>query len=207
MRKPNLTQKIEGKNKMNNQEYETKLKILEKTLEEQQKQIKKFQDIQELQELHTNYAYLLLARDWEKIVDLFTDDAVAILHRRGRFQGKSAIIEIFKKVVQNNSSGKGRDSHVAVQPIIHVDGDKAAAQWLMFVISVDSKGEYENIIQHGRHEIEYVRINGKWRIKYMLFTSPWPREAWSNPTLEQLAQWGKEDKHLYENRNNFPNSF
>jgi ketosteroid isomerase-like protein len=90
---------------MNTQEYETKLKMLEKTLEEQQKQIKKFQDIQELQELHTNYAYLLLARDWKKIVDLFTDDAVAILHRRGRFQGKAAIIDIFKKVVQNNSRG------------------------------------------------------------------------------------------------------
>jgi hypothetical protein len=94
-----------------------------------------------------------------------------------------------------------------VQPIIHADGDKATAQWLMFVISVDSKGEYETIIQHGRHEMEYVRINGKWKIKYMLFTSPWPREAWSNPTLEQLAQWEKEDKHPYENRNNFPGSF
>ena len=56
---------------MNTQEYETKLKMLEKTLEEQRKQIKKFQNIQELQELHTNYAYLLLARDWEKIADLW----------------------------------------------------------------------------------------------------------------------------------------
>jgi ketosteroid isomerase-like protein len=192
---------------MNTQEYETKLKMLEKTLEEQQKQINKFQDIQELQELHTNYAYLLLARDWEKIADLFTDDAVAILHRRGRFRGKAAIIDIFKNVVRNNSNGKGRDSHVAVQPIIHVDGDKATAQWLMFIISVDPESGVENIIQHGRHEMEYVRINGRWKIKYMLFTSPWPREAWSHPTLEQLAQWEKEDKHPYENRNIFPDSF
>ena len=190
---------------MNTQEYERKLVILEKTLNEQQKQIKKFQDIQELQELHTNYAYLLLACDWGKIVDLFTDDAVAILHGRGRFQGKAAIIDIFKNVVQNNR-GKGRDGHVAVQPIIHVDGDKATAQWLMFIISRDPKGEYENIIQHGRHEMEYVRVNGTWKIKYMLFTSPWPREAWSKPTLEQLAQWEKEDKHPYEDKNNFPDS-
>jgi ketosteroid isomerase-like protein len=192
---------------MNTQEYETKIKMLEKNLEEQQKQLKRFQDIQELQELHTNYAYLLLARDWEKIVDLFTDDAVAILHRRGRFQGKAAIIDIFKKVVQNNSRGKGRDSHVAVQPVIHMDGEKATAQWLMFVISTDSNRRTETIVQHGRHEMEYVRINGKWKIKYMLFTSPWPREAWSNPTLEQLAQWEKEDRHPYESQNNFPDSF
>jgi hypothetical protein len=192
---------------MNTQEYEAKLKSLEKTLEEQQKQIKKFQDIQELQEMHSNYAYLLLSRNWEKISDLFTYDAVAILHKRGRFQGKAAIIEIFKKVVQNNSKGKGRDSHVAVQPVIHVDGDKASAQWLMFVISTDPESGRETIIQHGRHEMEYVRVDGKWKIKYMLFTSPWPREAWSNPTLEQLAQWEKEDKHPYESKNNFPDSF
>lgn len=192
---------------MSTQEYERKLRILEKTLNEQQKQIKKFQDIQEVQELHTNYAYLLLTRDWKKIADLFTDDAVAILHRRGRFQGKAAITNIFKAVVQNNSMGKGRDGHVAVQPIIHVNGDKATAQWLMFIISNDPKTGYENIIQHGRHEVEYVRINGMWKIKYMLFTSPWPREAWTNPTSEQLAQWEKEDKHPYENSNNFPDSF
>lgn len=192
---------------MNTQEYENRIKMLEQTLEEQQRQIKKLQDIQDLQELHTNYAYLLLARDWEKIVDLFTDNAVAILHKRGRFQGKASIIEIFKKVVQNNSKGRGRDSHVAVQPIIHVDGDKATAQWLMFVISTDPDGHSESIIQHGRHEMEYCRINGKWKIKYMLFTSPWPREAWSNPTVEQLAQWEKEDKHPYESRDNFPDSF
>jgi ketosteroid isomerase-like protein len=150
---------------------------------------------------------LLLTRNWEKIAGLFTDDAVAILHKRGRFKGKAAIVEIFKKVVQNNSKGMGRDSHVAVQPIIHVEGDKAAAQWLMFVISVDSTTGIENIIQHGRHEMEYTRINGSWKINYMLFTSPWPREALSNPTLEQLAQWEIEDQHPYENKNNFPNSF
>ena len=145
------------------QDYEAKIRELEKILEVQQKQIQKFQDIVDLQELHSNYAYLLLARDWEKIVDLFTDDAVAILHRRGRFVGKAAIIDIFKNVVLNNSKGKGRDSHVAVQPIIHVDGDKATAQWLMFVISVDPATNHETIIQHGRHEMEYARINANGR--------------------------------------------
>lgn len=192
---------------MSTQDYEVKIRELEKTLEIQQRQIQKFQDILDLQELHSNYAYLLLARDWEKIVDLFTDDAVAILHRRGRFVGKAAIIDIFKNVVQNNSKGKGRDSHVAVQPVIHVDGDKASAQWLMFVISTDPETNREIIIQHGRHEMEYVRIKGKWKIKYMLFTSPWPRELWSNPTPEQLAQWEKEDRHPYESKKLFPGSF
>jgi len=192
---------------MNTQEHETRLVKLEKALEEQQRQIKKLQDIVDLQELHSNYAYLLLVRDWEKIVDLFTDDAVAILHKRGRFKGKAAIVDIFKKVVMNNSKGKGRDSHVAVQPVIHVEGDKATAQWLMFVISVDPSTGIESIIQHGRHEMEYARVNGVWKIKYMLFTSPWPREEWSNPTPEQLTEWEKEDRNPYENKNNFPNSF
>ncbi len=192
---------------MNVEDCAAKIKVLEKVLEEQQKRLQQFQDIRDLQELHTNYAYLLLVRDWEKIADLFTDDAVAILHKRGRFRGKGEIIDIFKKVVQNNSKGKGRDSHVAVQPVIHVDGDKATAQWLMFVISADPATGHETIIQHGRHEMEYARINGAWKIKYMLFTSPWPREAWSSPTIEQLAQWEKEDKHPYESANNFPASF
>jgi len=192
---------------MNILEYEAKLKNLEETVKNLQQQLKTLQDIQELQELHTNYAYLLLQRNWEKIVDLFADDAVVILHKRGRFRGKESIINIFKQVVQNNSPGKGRDSHVAVQPIIHVNGDKAKAQWLMFVISTDPNSGHETIIQHGRHEIEYIRTNGKWKIRYMLFTSPWPREPWSNPTLENLVEWQKLDQNPYESQIDFPDSF
>jgi hypothetical protein len=30
----------------------------------------------------------------------------------------------------------------------------------------------------------------------MLFTSPWPREAWSNPTIEQLAKWEKDTQDI-----------
>lgn len=111
------------------EEYEKKFKRLEAVLEENKKQLKRFKDIQELQELHLNYAYLLCTREWEKIVDLFTDDAMAILHRRGRFEGKEEIIKIFKEIVKNNR-GRGRDGHLALQPIINVDGDKATAQWL-----------------------------------------------------------------------------
>jgi ketosteroid isomerase-like protein len=126
-------------------------------------------------------------------VDLFSDDAIAILPKHGRFQGKEAIREEFKQVVKTNR-GEERNSHVAVQPIIHVNGDKATAQWLMYILAVDPKGEYENIFQHGRHDVEYVRINGQWKIKYLIFTTPWPREARSKPTLEQLAEWAKENK-------------
>lgn len=168
--------------------YEERLKQLETVLEDHEKQLRRFKDIQELQELHTNYAYLLCTREWEKIIDLFTDDAVTILHRRGRFEGKAEITKIFKEVVQNNR-GKGRDGHLAFQPSIQVDGDKATAHWLMYIMMLDPEGRHENMWSHGRHDVEYVRVNGTWKMKYMLFTSPWPREAWSNPTIQQLAKW------------------
>lgn len=171
--------------------YEERIKKLESIVEDQQKQLQMFKDLRDLQDLHTDYAYLLLTREWEKIVDLFTDDAVAILHIRGRFEGKAEITRIFKEITQNNR-GKGRDGHLALQPSIQVDGDKATAHWLMYIMMLDLKGGHDNMWMHGRHDIHYVRINGKWKIKFMLFTSPWPREEWSFPTLEQLANWEKE---------------
>lgn len=172
------------------EKYEQRIKDLENILEDQQKQLQLFKDLHELQELHTNYAYLLLTREWEKIVDLFTDDAVAILHRRGRFEGKEQLTQIFKDITKNNR-GKGRDGHLALQPSIQVDGDNATANWLMYIMMLDPQGGYENTWMHGRHDMRYVRINEKWKIKYMLFTAPWPREEWSQPTLEQLANWEK----------------
>ena len=172
------------------EQYEQRIEKLEARVVDQQKQLQIFKDREELQELHTEYAYLLLTREWEKIVELFTDDAVAILHRRGRFEGKAGLIQIFQDITKNNR-GKGRDGHLALQPSIQVDGDTATAHWLMYVMMLDPKGGggFDNTWIHGRHDMEYVRINGKWKIKYMLFTSPWPREEWSQPTLEQLASW------------------
>jgi ketosteroid isomerase-like protein len=177
---------------MTEEKYEERIERLEKIMKYHEKALRTFKDIKELQDLHTTYAYLLCTREWEKIVDLFTDDAVAVLHRRGRFKGKEELTKIFKEVVQNNR-GKGRDGHVALQPDIQVEGDKAAAHWLMYIMIMDPNGGHENMWTHGRHDVEYVRVKGAWKIKYMLFTSPWPREAWSNPTLEQLAEWEKED--------------
>jgi ketosteroid isomerase-like protein len=173
---------------MTTEKCEERIKQLQKVLKDHETELKRFKDIKELQDLHTSYAYLLCTREWEKIVDLFTDDAVAILHRRGRFSGKEELRKIFKEVVQNNR-GKGRDGHLASQPSIEVNGDLATAHWLMYIMILDPNGGYENMWTHGRHDMEYVRVNGRWKIKYMLFTSPWPREPWSKPTLEQLAEW------------------
>lgn len=175
---------------MTTERYEKRLKRLENVLEDYERKLKRLDNIQEIKDLHTNYAYWLCSREWEKIVDCFTEDAIVILHRRGRFEGKAEITKIFKVVVQNNA-GKGRDGHIALQPIINVDGDKATAQWLMYIMILDPKGGHENNWMHGRHDVEYVRINGKWKIQSMIFTSPWPREAWSFPKLEQLKKWRK----------------
>jgi len=172
---------------MTTEEYEKRIKDLENLVEAQGMQLRVLKDMQELQELHTNYAYLLLTREWEKIVDLFTDDAVIILHRRGRFEGKVEITNAFKDVVKNNR-GKGRDGHLALQPIIHIDGDRATAQWLMYIMMLDPDGGYKNMWMHGRHDVEYVRVDGTWKMNYMAFTSPWPREVWSQPALELLKR-------------------
>lgn len=176
---------------MTKEEYKKRIERLEKIIVHHEKELRTFKDIKELQDLHTMYAYLLCTREAEKIVDLFTDDAVAILHRRGRFKGKEELTKIFREVVQNNR-GRGRDGHIALQPDIQVNGDTATAHWLMYIMILDPNGGHENMWTHGRHDVQYVRVDGVWKIKYMLFTSPWPREAWSNPTLEQLAEWEKD---------------
>lgn len=173
------------------QHIEERVNKLEKVVEAQQKQIQILKDLRDLQALHTDYAYLLVTRDWEKIVDLFTDDAEVILHRKGRFEGKTEIIQLFKEVTKNNR-GKGRDGHLVLEPSIQVDGDKATAHWLMYIMMLDPEGGHKNMWTHGRHDMNYVRIEGKWKIKFMLFTTPWPREEWSVPTLEQLENWEKE---------------
>jgi hypothetical protein len=89
---------------MNTQEYELKIKMIEKTLGEQQKQIKKFQDIQELQELHTKCLFAV-SPGLGKITDLFTDTPWLSCINAGTL-GRPPLSKYLKK--QSNNSRQGQ---------------------------------------------------------------------------------------------------
>jgi ketosteroid isomerase-like protein len=145
------------------------------TPEEVEKRLRRLEDIQDIKDLHREYIYWVNNCEWDRVIDCFTDDASANIGRHGLRRGKGELNKLFKVDIQNNNQGRGRDGHFAIQPVISVQGDKASGHWLMYVMVSDPATGNALRWSHGRHDAEYRRVDGKWKISSIVWTNPWPK--------------------------------
>ena len=89
--------------------------------------LKRLEDIQEIKDLHREYMFEVNNREWDRVIDRFSDDCSANIGRWGLRKGKESLQKLFKVDIAGNNKGKGRDGHFAIQPVIKVDEDKAEA--------------------------------------------------------------------------------
>jgi ketosteroid isomerase-like protein len=131
--------------------------------------LQRLEDIEAIKQMHLEYTYALMAMKFDEMLDCYADDGVLGLGGPNAARGKQAINGIFQNVMAKHSTLK--DGHIISQPVITVDGNTARGHWLLFIFLPEPKGDW---IQ-GREETEYVKINGRWKIKHMKFLRGWPQ--------------------------------
>lgn len=151
------------------------------TLEELEKKLRILEDIEAIKNLHHEYIFQLNNRQWDEIIDGFVEDATTNIGHHGLRKGKAEITKLFKEVISKINVGKVRDAHFAVQPVISVEGDKAKGHWLMYIMIADPTTGNASRFTQGRHDCEYVKVDGKWKFKSVKYTRPWPIEPESMP--------------------------
>lgn len=151
------------------------------TLEER---IKVLEDIEELRQMHSRYAYALNSRNFDEIIDMFADD----MREEGFPKGESRVgKEEITKVYRTMHAIQPTPLHATIvaQPVISVKGDTAKAYWLWlgrindprkFASPEDGEEVIMALPKLGRYDVEYKRVNGKWKISYLKFTLPWPEK-------------------------------
>jgi uncharacterized protein (TIGR02246 family) len=155
------------------------LEELEKKVAFLEEKVKALEDIEEIRQLHTKYIYWLSNHEFEKMVECFAEDAVEEGIVPGvKHQGKEEIAQMFREMAANPPQKGG---HMLIQPVISVDGDRAAGYWIMYRLIYKFKGISggQDIDLFGprvqrRYDMEYVKENGKWKFGKLKFTDPWP---------------------------------
>jgi ketosteroid isomerase-like protein len=137
------------------------------TLEEMEKRLKVLEDKEEIRELHYRYLNALTKVEWDKVFECFTEDVVTNIGIHGIKQGKPAVTSFFTNVIAKGHVGK--EGNFVIHPIIKVDGDKAKASWLIYIMHLDAKGDKCQDWAQGLYDMEYARVNGQWKISYMGF--------------------------------------
>jgi ketosteroid isomerase-like protein len=135
--------------------------------EELEKRLKNIEDIEQIKILQNKYLYWLYDRQWDKIIDCFTEDATVEIGKHGLRKGRAEITKLFKQDINKTNAGKGRDGHFVVQPVISVEDDKATGQWLIYIMISDPVTGNAQRWVYGVYNCYYVKTNGKWKLSFL----------------------------------------
>jgi phosphoenolpyruvate synthase/pyruvate phosphate dikinase len=133
------------------------------SLEELEKRVQAIEDLEEIKKLHQKYMDLMDNLRYPEVLDLFTDDAKVEIRNLGVLKGKEGLTDIYiNKLGKRTARSEG---HFVIEPDITVDGDTARGTWLVYMLFSIPDVQWVQ----GRNETEYVKVNGKWKIKSMKF--------------------------------------
>jgi hypothetical protein len=145
---------------MNMDELEARIKSLES-------QVRTLQDIEDIKKLQRAYGYYLEHWMTQEIIDLFADGpGVALEWPEGKYLGKEGV----KRYFEGNDKKDPEFLHQLMQlsPVVDIepDGKSAKGRWYCWgAIAAPVGGGVIPSFQSGLYENEYVKEDGKWKIK------------------------------------------
>ena len=145
------------------------------SLEELQRRIQRLEDVKQIERLQRIYGYYRDYGEWEKVVDLFSDDAESIeVADHGVYKGKEGIRKYYIDLIKGGKDRKPRTGLMSIamqfQGVVTVDpdGKNAMGRWHGFLMEARPtltlhEGELRQTWGHGIYENEYVKEAGTWK--------------------------------------------
>lgn len=153
--------------------------------------IRALEDIEAIRKLKALYCYLAdcgIAGDigkYDELVARFSDDGWVDFEGFGVHKGKEALERFFKETVHSLWSYA---SHMAVNLVIEVEGDRARGKWFVHV-ACTTRGSNRAVWVQGTYDEEYVKVGGEWKWKSIRFTpdffTPFD-EGWAKTRIMSL---------------------
>jgi ketosteroid isomerase-like protein len=151
------------------------LKEFNMPLEDLEKRVQAIEDLEEIKKLHHTYINLMDDLQYEKVLDLYTEDATIEIRDSGVKSGKKEISEIYLGVLAKKRGSTRFEGHLAVEPDITVEGTSAKGSWLIYMLFSRPTIQWVQ----GKNDVEYRKESGKWKISKLKFT----RTLASDPSL------------------------
>ena len=136
------------------------------SLADLEKRVRALEDLEAIKKLHQTYINLMDNLEYEKVLDLFTEDGSAEVRNSGVKRGKNELTQVYIEGLAKRRGKERFDGHMAIEPDITVEGDTARGTWVIYMLF--SKPTLEWV--QGRNECEYRKENGRWKIKSLKFT-------------------------------------
>ena len=138
------------------------LAVDEPVLAALKRRILRLEDAAAIENLISAYGYFLDKQQWDRLTDLFADDATMEISLRGVYVGRQSIRRALELFGPQGTRHGCLHNHLQLQPVIHVsDRGRAWARSRAF----SQLGNYRGAaLWHGAvYECEFVKIAGTWK--------------------------------------------
>jgi hypothetical protein len=151
------------------------------TLDELEARITRLADIKDIKKLQSIYGYYQDYCEWQKMVDLFTDNDPSVEEAdRGVYRGKESVRRYFIDLLGGGQNKPIRPGYLGImfqlQGVVTVDSEGKTAKGRWYGMGMEAKpiisvheGELRQTWIHGVYENEYVKENRKWKFKKLHF--------------------------------------
>lgn len=119
-----------------------------------------------LKQVHYEYIRTVDDGEPDALADLFLPDGTLTLGDRS-FEGRAEIQTFLETSVEDRPPSY---QHLASNPIISVDGDKASARWSYVVLKADDPDYGDGEWSMGTHDVEYHKHKGEWKMSQLTAT-------------------------------------
>jgi hypothetical protein len=158
----------------------------EKSIAAAERQVQRVQDHNEIENLQSAYGYYAEKFLWSDIAQLFAADGVLEIDGK-RHAGRERILAKLKTAGPEGPVKGALDSHLQLQPVIHVapDGMSAKIRSRLLQLSRDAQGR--PMWGGGIYENELVKENGVWKFKRLRFFRSYQvlyKSGWAGPGSE-----------------------
>ena len=151
------------------------------TLDELEARLTRLADIKEIKKLQSIYGYYQDYCEWQKIVELFTDNDPSVEEAdRGLYQGKESVRRYFIDLLGGGPDKPIRPGYLGImfqlQGVVTVESDGKTAKGRWYGMGMEAKptlslheGELRQTWIHGIYENKYVKEAKTWKFKKLHF--------------------------------------
>lgn len=100
---------------------------------------------------------------WDELLSLFADDVTADFEGLGIFEGIDSVGKVYKETIPSFLTFS---SHMILNPIIDIDGERAKGSWYFFVPCTIA-GANQAAWANGFYEDAFIKSNGIWKFKHL----------------------------------------
>ena len=129
----------------------------------------------EIWQLKSKYSWYYDTPDLEKLMSLFTDDAVLDMGPYGRHEGIDQVRELFTENISSPDNGFPT-LHATTNPLIEIDGDDATGQFYLLDTVLTDSPERPTLGWGALYSERYRRENGRWLISHVAMRFLWSRD-------------------------------